>query len=206
MYCLTVLEARSPRSRYWRVWFLLRPFPMICRCLHSPHLLPVRKDSQSFFSCKCTSGVSLCVQTSSSYKDSHIGFVVVVQLLSHVWLSVTPRTVAHQASLSFTISWNLLKLRSIETSNCLILWCLLLLLPSIFPSIRVFSNESALHIRWAKYWCFSCSNSPSSDYSGLISFRLTGLISLQSRDSQESSPSYGTIRYHMLWYHSTIIC
>ena len=88
---------------------------------------------------------------------------------------VTPWTAACQASLSFTLSWSLLKLMSIESmtpSNHLILCCLLLLLPSIFPSIRVFSNESALHIRWPKDWSFSFSMSPFSDYSGLISFRI----------------------------------
>ena len=90
-----------------------------------------------------------------------------------VWLFVTPWAAACQASLSFTISWSLLKLMSIEPlmpSKHLIL-CHPLLLPSIFPSIRVFSIESALHIRWPKYWSFSFSISLSSEYSGLISFR-----------------------------------
>ena len=83
--------------------------------------------------------------------------------------------VAHQASLSFTISWSLLKLMCIELvmpSNHLILCCPLLLLPSIFPSIRVFSNESALGIRWPKYWSYSFIITPSSEYSGLIFFRI----------------------------------
>ena len=83
-------------------------------------------------------------------------------------------TAAHQASLSFTISWSLLKPMSIESvmpPNHVILCHLLLLLPSIFPIIRVFSNESALHIRWPKYWSFSYSISPSSEYSGLISLQ-----------------------------------
>ena len=87
---------------------------------------------------------------------------------------MTPST-AHQASLSFTNSWSLLKLMSIDLvmpSNHFILCCPLLLLPSIFPSIRVFSNELALHIRWPKYWSFSYSISPSNEYSGLISFRI----------------------------------
>ena len=100
---------------------------------------------------------------------------VVVQLLSHVWLFVTPWTVAHQASLSFTISWSLLKFMSFESvilSSHLILCRLLLLLPSIFPSIRVFSSKSALFISWPKYWSFSFSMSPSSKYSGLISLRI----------------------------------
>ena len=99
---------------------------------------------------------------------------VVVQSLSHVQLFVTPWTAARQASLSFTISWSLPKFMFIESvmpSNQLILFCPLLL-PSIFPSIRVFSNESALHIRWSKCWSFSFSISPSNKYSGLISFKM----------------------------------
>ena len=95
-----------------------------------------------------------------------------VQSLSFVQLFVTLWTAAHQVSLSITNSWSLLKLMSIESvmpSNHLILCCPLLLLPSIFPSIRVFSSESDLHIRWPKYWSFI---SPSSEYSGLISFRM----------------------------------
>ena len=99
----------------------------------------------------------------------------VVQLLSHVQLFVTPLTAALQASLSITISWGLLKLMSIESvmpSNHLILCFPLLLPPSIFPSIRVFSNESVPHIRWSKYWSFSFRISPSNEYSGLISFRI----------------------------------
>ena len=104
--------------------------------------------------------------------------ICVVQSLSWVWLFVTPWTAACQASLSFTISQGLLKLISIESvmpSNHLILCCPFLLLPSIFPSIRIFSNESALHIRWPRYWSFSLSISPSNEYSGLISFRIDWL-------------------------------
>ena len=107
-----------------------------------------------------------------------------VQLLSHVRLFATPWTVACQGSLSNTNSWSLLKLMSIESvmpSNHLILCCPLLFLLSIFPSIRVYSNESVLHIRWQKYWSFSFSISPSNEHSGLISFRWTGCISLQSK-------------------------
>ena len=98
-----------------------------------------------------------------------------LQSLSLVWLFVTPWTAAHQASLSITNSWSLLKLMSIEsvmTSNHLILCYPLLFLPSILPSIRVFSKESVLRIRWPKYWSFSFSISPSNEYSGLISFRM----------------------------------
>ena len=98
-----------------------------------------------------------------------------VQALSRVRLFVTPCTAAHQASLSVTNSQSLLKLMSIKSvmpSNHLILCHPLLFPPSIFPSIRVFSNESVLHIRWPKYWTFSFSISPSNEYSGLISFRI----------------------------------
>ena len=93
-------------------------------------------------------------------------------------LLATPQTAARQASLSFTISWSLLKLMSIESvmpSNHLILCHPLLLLPSVFPSIRVFSNESALLIRWPKYWSFNFSISPSNEYSELVSFRMDWL-------------------------------
>ena len=110
-------------------------------------------------------------------------FVVVVQSLNSVHLFMTPRTAACQASLSFTISWSLLKLMSIQLvmpTNCLI-FCHHLLLPSVFPSIRVFSNESGLHIRWPKYWSFSFSISPSNEYSGLISFRIDWFDLLESK-------------------------
>ena len=99
--------------------------------------------------------------------------VFVVQSLNCVQLFMTPWTAACQASLPFTISQSLLKLMSIElvmSSNHLILYCLLLLLPSIFPGIRVFFNELALHFRWPKYWSFSIS--PSNKYTGLIFFRI----------------------------------
>ena len=98
-----------------------------------------------------------------------------VQLFSYVQYSVTPWTAAHQASLSITNSRSLLKLMSIESvmpSNHLILCFPLILLPSVFPSIRVFSSESVLHIRWPKYWSFSFSISPSNEYLGLVSFRI----------------------------------
>ena len=103
-----------------------------------------------------------------------LNLVVVAQSLSHVQLFVTPWTVAHGASLPFTISQSLLKFMSIEwvtLSNHLILCHPFLLLPSIFPSIWVFSHESVFRIRWPKNWSFSFSISPSNEYSGLISFR-----------------------------------
>ena len=119
-----------------------------------------------------------------------------VQSLSHVQLFATPWTAAHQASLSITNSWSLLKLMSIESvmpSNHLILYCPLLLPPSIFPSIRVFSNESVLRIRWSKYWSFSFSISPSNEYSRLISFR---------RDWLDLLAVQGTLK-SLLQHHSS---
>ena len=104
--------------------------------------------------------------------------IVVVQSLGCAQLFVTPWTAAPQASLSFTISWSLLKLMSIESvipSNHLILCHPLFLQPSIFPSIRVFSNESALRMRWPKYWSCSFNISPSNEHPGLISFRMEWL-------------------------------
>ena len=104
-----------------------------------------------------------------------ISFVVLVLSLSHVRLFATPWTAAHQVPLSLTISQSLLKLMSTEMvipSSHLILCHPLLIQPSIFPSIRVFSNKSTLHIRWPKYWSFSFSSSPSNEYSELISFRI----------------------------------
>ena len=107
----------------------------------------------------------------------------------------TPWTAAHQASLSITSSWNLLKLMSIELvmpSSHLILCCLLLLLPLIFPSIRVFSNESVLCIRWPKYWSFSFSISPSYEYSGLISFRIDWLDLLAVQGTHKSLQNHSS--------------
>ena len=110
----------------------------------------------------------------------------------HVRLFVTSWTAAHQVSLSFTISRNLLKLMSLELvmpPNHLVLCSHLLILSSVFPSIRVFSNESALCIRWPKYWSFSFNISPSNEHLGLISFRMDWLDLCSPRDSQESSPT-----------------
>ena len=112
----------------------------------------------------------LCVQRQTVSHE-----VPSVQSLSHVRLFMTPWIAARQASLSITNSWSLLKLmstKSVMPSNHLILCHPLLLLPSIFPSIRVFSNESVLPIRWPKYWSFSFNISPSNEYSRLISFRI----------------------------------
>ena len=123
---------------------------------------------------------------------------VSVQSVSHVRLSATPWTAAPQASLSITNSRSLLRLMSIESvmpSNRLILCHPLLLLDSIFPSTRVFSNESALCIRWPKYWSFSFSISPSSEYSGLISFRTDwfDLLDVQGTLKSSLAPQFKSI-------------
>ena len=115
-----------------------------------------------------------------------------VQSVSRDWLFLTPWTAARQASLSIGNSRSLLKLMSIESvmlSNHLILCHPLLLLPSFFPSIMVFSNESALCIRWPKYWSFSFNISPSNEYSGLISFRMDWLDFLAVQGTLKSSPT-----------------
>ena len=115
-----------------------------------------------------------------------------VQSLSHVRLFATPWTAAHQGSLSITNTWSLLKLMPIKlmmSSNHLILCRPLLLPPSIFPSIRVFSNESVLCIRWPKYWSFSFNISPSNEYSELISFRMDWLDLLSVQGTLKSSPT-----------------
>ena len=114
-----------------------------------------------------------------------------VQLLSYVQLFATPRTAAHQASLSITNSQSLLKLvciGSVMPPNHLTLCHTLLLQPSIFPSIRVFSNESVLRIRWPNYWSFSFNISPSNEYSGLISFRMGWLDLLAVQGTLKSLP------------------
>ena len=127
---------------------------------------------------------------------------VVVQSLGHIWLFVTPWTAAHQASLSFTISWNLLKLMSIESvmpSNHLVLYRSLLLLPSIFPRIRVFSNEQALHIRWPKYLSLSLSISLSNEYSGLVSFRIDWFDLFAVQGTLKSLLQHHSSKASILW-------
>ena len=126
---------------------------------------------------------------------------VVLHWLSHVQLFVTPRTSAYQAPLSFTISQSSLKFMSIESvmpSNDLILCHPLLLLPSVFPSIRVFSSELALHTRWSKYWSFSFGISPSKEIPGLNSFRIVwlDLLAVQGTLKSLSNP---TVQKHQFF-------
>ena len=134
----------------------------------------------------------------SSAEEQIRTLVVVVQFLSCIRLFVTPWTAAHQASLSFAISWSLLKLLSIESvmpSNHLVL-CHPLLLPSVFPSIRVFFHESVLHIRWPKYWTFSIS--PSNEHAGLISFRMDWLDLLAVQGTLKSLLQYRSSKHQFL--------
>ena len=126
-----------------------------------------------------------------------------VQSLSHVQLFVTPWTAVHQASASITNSWNLLKPMSIMSmmpSNHPILCCPLLLPPSIFPSIMVFSNESVLPNRWPNYWSFSFSISPSNEYSGLTSFRMDWLDLLAVQETLKS-----LLQHHSLYVNHILI-
>ena len=126
-----------------------------------------------------------------------------VQSLSHLRLFVTPRTAAHQPSLSVTNSQSLLKLMSIESvmpSNHFILCCPLLFPPSIFPSFRVFSNESVFHIRWPKYWSFSFKISPFNEYSGLISFRIDWFDLLAVQETLKSFLQHHSSKASNLWH------
>ena len=132
-----------------------------------------------------------------------IMFLSSVKLLIRVRLFASPWTTARQASLSITNSWSLFKLLSIEAvmpSNHLILCCPLLLLPSIFPSIRVFSNESALHIRWPKYWSFSFNIIPSNEHPGLISFRMDWLDLLAVQGTLKSLLQHHSLKASILWH------
>ena len=126
----------------------------------------------------------------------------------HVRLFVTSWTAAHQASLSITYSQSLLKLMSVKSvmpSNHLILCHPLLLLPSVFAIIRVFSNESVLLIRWPKYWSFSCSISPSNEYSGLISFRMDWLDLLVVQGTLKSLLQHHRSKALILWHSAFFI-
>ena len=152
-------------ARHWLLCMGANLIGDICRGLGSPSL--------SGKTCQLQIVFAMCYVQFSS-----------VQLLSHVRFFATPWTTACQGSLFFTNSWSFGKVISIELvipSNHFILCHPLLPLPSIFPSNRVFSNESVLHISCSKYWRFNISINPSNEYSGLISFKMTGWISLQSK-------------------------
>ena len=143
--------------------------------------------SSSVFPFSCPQFKTILKEVGNNLDNGHIWlFPPIIQFSSVQFSSVAqscqtlcdPMNCSIQASLSITNSWSLLKLMSVESvmpSNHLILWSPLLLLPSVFPSIRVFSKESVLHIRWPKYWSFSFSISPSNEYSGLISYKMDWL-------------------------------
>ena len=164
----------------WTELHFLGYIKELIQCVHSPvdgHL--------GYFPAKKTAKLSIIKDFSS------------VQWLSRVWLFATPWTAAHQDSLSITNSQSLLKLMSIKSvmpSNYLILCRPLLLLPSIFPSIRVFSNESVLLIKWPKYWSFSIS-----EYSGLISFRIDWFDLLAVQGTLKSLLQHRTSKASILW-------
>ena len=146
---------------------------------------------------------SLWLQLSTQLSSSTSVQFSSVQLLSHVWLFVTPWTVAHHTSLSITDSWSLLKLMPIESvmpCNHLILCRLLFLLCSIFLSIRVFSSESVLHIRWPKYLSFSFSIGPSDEYSGLISFRIDWFDLLAVQGTLKRLLQHHSSKASILWH------
>ena len=151
-------------------------------------------------------GLEWCIEYATIYiQIKYIHIIIIfssVQSLSYVRLFVTPWTEAHQASLSITNSWSLPKLMSIESvmpSKHLILCHPLLLFPSIFSSIRVFSNESVLCIRWPKYWSFSFSISPFNEYPGLISFRIDWLGLLAVQGTLKSLLQHHSSKASILW-------
>ena len=155
--CQAPLSMGFSRQEYWR-GFLCPP----------PGIFPTQGSNPSLLHSR---RILYCLATGEAPR---LTLVMLLLSFSRVGLFETPWTAACHASLSCTVSWSLLKLMSIESvmpSHHLILCYLLLLLPSIFPSIKVFSNVSALHIRWPKYWSFSFSISPSNEYPWLISFR-----------------------------------
>ena len=134
--------------------------------------------------------------------------VVVVQSLGRFRLFATPWTTAHKASVSFTISWNLLKLMSFESvmpPKHLILCRLLLLLPSIFPSMTVLSNELALHIRWPKYWSFSFSISSPNEYSGLNFFRIDWFDLFSVQRTLKNLLQHHNLKASVLWRSTVFV-
>ena len=176
------------------IWFFNLSYWFMTMAIQSPSILPSRGTL-----IQMTTDICFNLLFHQCLLSDEI--VVIVQSLSHVWDLVTPWTAACQDSLSFTISWNLLGFMSLELmmpSNHLILCCPLLLLHSIFPSIRVFSNDSALRIMWPKYWSFLFSNSPSNEYSGLIFFRIDGSIFMLSMGLSRVFSST-TIRTHQFF-------
>ena len=172
------------------------------RCLRFFCLETKQKHTQTNKSKKTNNSLCLLAQCLACLE------YFVVQSLSHIQLLRTSWTSGHQAFLSITISQSLLKLMSIELvmpSNHLFLCHALPILPSILPSIRVFSNESALHIRWPKYWSFSFSISPSNEYSGLIFFRIGWFDLLAFRRTLKSLLQHHSSKALILWSSSFFV-
>ena len=179
-------------------------FTLFRRCFYHLHIIYMWKNltfwewidfNPSFSMCS-----TLVYVTTNPKSIQLIIYSSSLQSLNHIQLFVTPWATERQAPLSITNSWSLLKLMSVELvmpSSHLILYCPLLLLPSIFPSIRVFSNESVLRFRWLIYWSFSFRVSPSNEYSGLISFRMDWLNLVAVQDTLESSstPQFKSINF-----------
>ena len=166
-----VKVAQSCPHELYSPWNSPGPNTGVGSCSLLPAIFPTQRSNTGL-------PYSLLAKPPGKPKNTGVGSVSLVQLLSRVRLFATPWIAARQASLSITNSRSLPKLTSIESvmpSNHLILCRPLLFPPSVFPSIRVFSNESALRVRWPKYWSFSFSISPSSEHSGLISFRMEWL-------------------------------
>ena len=196
----------SPRTRKWFTYFIFfksfeNPVAQFLQlmtktlnqALTEPGFVPKSVSIHS------PSSQPLC---SGNFFSENACLVQPVQLFSHAWLFVTPSTAAHQVFLSITNSQSLLKLMSIESvmsSNHLIHCHPLLLLPSVFPSIRVLSNESVLCIRWPKYWSFSFSISPSNEYLGLISFRMDWLNLLAVQGTYRSLLQHHSSKASILW-------
>ena len=158
--------------------------------------LMLRRKHKQLYTCYTKTQQTMSIRHVKGYQFSS------VQSLSCIGLFVTPWTAAHEASLSITNSWSLFKLMSIESvmpSNHLILCRPLLLSPSIFPSIRVFASKLVLHIRWPNYWSFSFSISPSSEYSGLISFRMDWLDLLAVQGTLKSLLQHHSSKASILW-------
>ena len=160
-------------------------------------------SEQMFLSRACVMKTSKWLVSSTSLVTTHqfssVHSLIRVQLFTTLW------TAAHQASLSISNSWSLPTLMSIESSNHLILCHPLLLLPSIFPSIRVFSNESVLPIRWPKYWSFSFNISPSNEHSGLISLRMNWLDLLAVQRNLKSLLQHHSSKASILWCSNLFI-
>ena len=172
--------------------FILFPIPLGPSPVETPSTGSYKSEPETLYQVVPLHPQHIIKSIDIGFKPIYIYIYILissVQSLSHVWLFVNPWTAAHQASLSITRSQCLLKLMSIESvmpSNHLIFCRLLLLLSSIFTSIRVFSHESVLCIRWPKYWSFSFRISPSNEYSGLISFRMDWLDLLAAQGTLKS--------------------